>query len=85
MAKRVLIDLSKPIDLQLEALAEAARSVEYDVEKSVYEVQQQAYCDFMTVVEELMHPMAWEEFVHWSLQATADEIIDEALRLLREE
>lgn len=80
---RVLIDMTKPVDPQLEALAEAARlraGEDWEGDRRLA-----AMDNFMTVVEELMHPMAWDEFANWCLGATEDAMIDEALRLLREE
>jgi hypothetical protein len=83
---RTLLDTNKPIDPQLDALANAARPISVgDDNDWGSERQTTAQNDFFTVVEELMHPMAWEEFSDWCLKATTDEMIDEALRLLREE
>jgi hypothetical protein len=68
---------------EIEALAQAARPLNDDEWGS--DRQLEAENAFVNATRELMHPIAWEEFIDATLKCTTDEMVDYALKLLREE
>ena len=70
-------------DAELSSLAASARPIDDDDYGSGRQIEAQNA--FFVFVEKQMHPMAFEEFEAWCLKATPDEMIDEAIRLLKEE
>jgi hypothetical protein len=65
------------------ALANSARPIDDADYGSARQIAAQNA--FFNHVQQLMHPMAFEELEEYALKATPDEMINEALRMLQEE